>query len=357
MSTQSEYQIQSAVMSLSKSYPWTANPLIASAPMRLIALAPLAVAVSRAGGLGFIGAGTDVTDLEKYLQEAADLLKASPIKGAIGDTLPIGVGLINWGADIDVAVEAIRKYKPAAVWFFAPKTNTDLDQWTRRTREATNGRTRIWVQVGRVSDAVEIAQLCSPDVLVVQGTDGGGHGLQYGAGIMTLLPEVADALSEAGHGDICLVAAGGIIEGRGLAAALALGAKGVSMGTRFLACKEAYIAKGYQDDVIRMKDGGITTVRSNVYDTLRGTTGWPAHYGGRGIINQSYLDARDGGVTDENKNLYVEALRKGDRGWGEQGRLTAYAGTGVGLIKDVKSAQEILEEIKSSAARIQSSLS
>ncbi len=344
-------------MSMSKYYPWTASPLIASAPMRLIALAPLAVAVSRAGGLGFIGAGTDVTDLDDYLQEAAELLKESPIEGATGDTLPIGVGFINWGANIDVAIDAVRKYKPAAVWFFAPKKNTDLDQWTRRSREATGGRTRIWVQVGTVSDAVEIAQICNPDVLVVQGTDGGGHGLQHGAGIITLLPEVADALSEAGHRDIRLIAAGGITEGRGLAAALALGAEGVSMGTRFLACREAYIAKGYQDDVIRMKDGGLNTVRSNVYDTLRGTAGWPAHYSARGIINQSYLDAREGGVTDENKKLYVEALKKGDRGWGEQGRLTAYAGTGVGLIKAIKSAREILDEVKSTAARIQSSLS
>ena len=343
-------------MSISKNYPWTTSPLIASAPMRLIALAPLAVAVSRAGGLGFIGAGTDVTDLEKHLREAADLLKESPIGGATGDTIPIGVGFINWGADIDIAIEAVRKHVPAAVWFFAPEKNTDLEQWTIRIREATGGRTKIWVQVGKVSDALEIARICNPDVVVVQGTDGGGHGLQHGAGIITLVPEVADALDEAGHRNVSLVAAGGIIEGRGAAAALALGASGVCMGTRFLACKEACLAKGYQDDVIRMKDGGINTIRSNVYDTLRGTTGWPAHYGGRGIVNQSYLDAQKGGVTDENKKLYAEALEKGDQGWGEQGRLAAYAGTGVGLVKEVKSAQEILDEVRDSVARIQSNL-
>ena len=344
-------------MPLSQDYPWTTSPLIASAPMRLIALAPLAVAVSRAGGLGFIGAGTNMTDLEKYLREAADLLKESPIEGSTEDTLPIGIGFINWGADIDIAVEAVRKYSPAAVWLFAPEKNTDLEHWTVRIREATSGRTKIWVQVGRVSDALEIARICNPDVLVVQGSDGGGHGLQHGAGIISLLPEVADALNEAGYHDICLVAAGGIIEGRGVAAAITLGASGVSMGTRFLACVGANVAKGYQDDIIRMKDGGINTVRSNVYDTLRGTTGWPAHYGGRGIINQSYLDAQKHGITDENKNLYAEALEKGDQGWGEQGRLTAYAGTGVGLVKEVKSAQEIFDEVRSSIDRVLLSLS
>lgn len=344
-------------MFLVKDYPWTVSPLTVSAPMRLIALAPLAVAVSRAGGLGFIGAGTDVTDLEKYLREAAALLKALPVEGAKRDILPIGVGFINWGADIDVAVEAVGKYVPAAIWFFAPEKNADLKQWTTRIRGVTSGRTRIWVQIGRVSDALEIARICSPDVLVVQGTDGGGHGLQHGAGIITLLPEVADALSEAGHSNICLVAAGGITEGRSVAAAFALGANGVVMGTRFLACKEANIAKGYQNDVLRMRDGGPNTVRSNVYDRLRGTTGWPAHYGGRGIINQSYLDAKEGGITGENKTLYAETLKKGDHGWGEQGRLTAYAGTGVGLIKQVKSALEILDEVRDSVARIKPSLS
>ncbi len=344
-------------MSLVKDYPWTSSPLIVSAPLRLIALAPLAVAVSRAGGLGFIGAGTEVSDLDTYLREAADLLEESPVDGAKADTLPIGVGFINWGANIDVAVEAIRKYVPAAVWFFAPAENADLEQWTSRIRGVTKGRTSIWVQIGRVSDALEVARICNPDVLIVQGTDGGGHGLQQGAGLITLLPEVTDALNEAGHGKIRLAAAGGIIEGRGVAAAIALGANGVVMGTRFLACKESHIAKGYQDDIIRMSDGGINTVRSNIYDTLRGTTGWPAHYGGRGIINQSYLDAKEGGITEENKKLYAEAFKKGDQGWGEHGRLTAYAGTGVGLIKEVKSAQEIVHEVRESLVRTKSSLS
>ena len=324
--------------------------------MRLIALAPLAVAVSRAGGIGFICAGTDVADSKQYLEEATDLLNREPIENTAKDILPVGVGFINWGANLDIAVETIRQYVPAAAWFFAPERNSDLIVWTTRIREATGGKTKIWIQIGTVSDALEVAQTCDPDVLVVQGTDAGGHGLQHGAGIVTLLPEVADTLKEAGHHNICLVVAGGIIEGRGVAAALALGARGVVMGTRFLACKEAHIAKGYQDDVIRMKDGGINTVRSSVYDMLRGTTGWPAHYGGRGIINQSYLDAQNGRVTERNKEQYAEALKMGDQGWGAQGRLTAYAGTGVGLIKEVMSAQEILDEVRESLASIQSSL-
>ncbi|KAI4283269.1 MAG: hypothetical protein L6R38_002267 [Xanthoria sp. 2 TBL-2021] len=333
-------------MGLQHDYPWVKAPIIIGAPMRLISLAPLAVAVSRAGGLGFIGAGTEVQDLQAHLQEASRLTRETPIVASAANILPIGVGFINWGADLDTAVRTIGKYRPAAVWFFAPYNNADLVQWTRKIRNATQGDTKIWLQVGSVRDAVEVAALCRPDVIVAQGSDAGGHGLERGAGIISLLPEIADALKHEGFEDISIVAAGGIVEGRGVAACLALGSEGVVMGTRFLASTEATIATGYQRAVVRANDGGISTVRSKVYDTLRGTTGWPERIGGRGIINQSFLDAKDGKVTKENMEAHVEALKKGDAGWGENGRLTTYAGTGVGLVDRIQPAAAIIEEIR-----------
>ncbi|MCJ1262067.1 hypothetical protein MMC22_001936 [Lobaria immixta] len=130
-----------------------------------------------------------------------------------------------------------------------------------------------------MSDALEAAKSCNPDVLVMQGTDAGGHGLARGAGIITLLPEIADALNEANLGNTSLVVAGGIVEGRGAAACLAIGVTGV--------------------DVLRRTDGGISTVRTVVYDTLRGTTDWPERYDARSIINASYLDIQDGVITEE----------------------------------------------------------
>lgn len=335
------------------SYPWVVEPLVASAPMRVIALSSLAVAVSRAGGIGFLAAGSDLGDLQDDLEEAARLIKDTPVPGAAPDTLPIGVGFLNWGADLSKALEAVRKYIPAAVWFFAPRKNEDLALWTQRIREVSAAKTKIWIQVGTVADAVEISRLCNPDVLVVQGADAGGHGLERGAGIITLLPEVADALKEQGLVHIALVGAGGIVEGRGTAACLALGADGVVMGTRFLACTEAHIAKGYQDEVIRATDGGVNTVRSRVYDTLRGTKDWPGQYNGRGIINQSFLDATNGEVTEENRRLYAEAMKTGNIGWGPQGRMTTYAGTGVGLIHAIKKAEAILEEVRRDVKSIQ----
>ncbi|KAL8644409.1 MAG: hypothetical protein Q9226_007780 [Calogaya cf. arnoldii] len=340
-------------MGLQSDYPWVKTPVIVGAPMRFISLAPLAVAVSRAGGLGFIGAGTQTQDLQTHLQEASRLIKETPIMGSRANTLPIGVGFINWGADLKIAVRDIENYRPAAVWFFAPYNNADLVIWTEQIRLATQGDTKIWVQVGSVQDAVEIVKSCHPDVVVAQGIDAGGHGLERGAGIISLLPEIADALKYEGFEDVAVVAAGGVVDGRGVAACLALGSQGVVMGTRFLASTEATIATGYQRAVVRAYDGGISTVRSKVYDTLRGTTGWPVRIGGRGIINQSFLDAKDGRVTKENMEAYAEALRKVDAGWGEDGRLTAYAGTGVGLIDKIQPAAAIIEEIREQAMDIQ----
>ncbi len=330
---------------LNTAYPWTRSPLIINAPMRLIALAPLAYAVSSAGGLGFVAAGTDVTDLKRELQTVAELVTQAPLPGSSSDLLPIGVGFINWGVEVETAMEALREHIPAAAWFFAPRQNKDLVAWTRRMREVSKGRTKIWIQIGTVADAIEIACSCNPDVLVVEGADAGGHGLAQGAGIVSLLPEVADSLRDMGRDSISLVAAGGIVEGRGAAACLALGGSGIVMGTRFLASKEAAIAKGYQDDVLRTIDGGKSTVRTSVYDTLRGTE-WPRNYNGRAIINQSYLDAQNGMLTDENKGLYEQALQKGDNGWGENGRVTAYAGSAVGLVKEVKHARDIVYEVR-----------
>ena len=95
---------------------------------------------------------------------------------------------------------------------------------------------------------------------------------------MSLLLEVADAVEALAKGGTVeevpfLMAAGGIVEGRGVAAALVLGAAGVAMKTRFLASAEANIAAGYRDEVVRALDSGQNTVRTKIYDSLRGMTG------------------------------------------------------------------------------------
>ncbi|OCK82743.1 inosine monophosphate dehydrogenase [Lepidopterella palustris CBS 459.81] len=360
-----EEAFMASVDRLKKDYPWIKTPLVVGAPMRLIALAPLALEISRAGGIGFIGAGTDVSTLEDELLHAQRLLSSNPMPSyglqtntSSTSTLPLGIGFINWGAATVPSLDLIRRFRPAAVWFFAPHDIENLQYWTTETRSVAPS-TRVWVQVGCVTDAAEVVRHCHPDVLVVQGTDAGGHGLVQGAGIVSLMPEVSDAVEEMVRKGVieeeqapALLAAGGIAEGRGAAAVLALGAAGVVMGTRFLASWEANVAKGYRDEVVRAKDGGQSTVRTKVYDTLRGTTGWAEGYNARGLINKSFVDAAEGMGEEENKRLYQEELAKGNRGWGADGRLTTYAGAAVGLVREIKPAAEIVVEVREGARRV-----
>ena len=310
--------------------------------------------------MGFIGAGNDITDLEKWLAESRRLLDASPTRLQTSrETLPIGVGLLIWGAPLEKTVSIISKpeNRPAAIWLFAPRQYEDLAIWTREIRKATDGATKVWIQVGNVAEALNAVEHAEPDVLVVQGTDAGGHGLSKGAGLIPLLPETIEAVTETAQKlkkqMPLFVATGGIITGSCLAAALSMGAHGATLGTRYLAADEATIAPGYQKAVLRAKDGGVSTVRSQVYDSLRGTTDWPRHYGGRGVINASYEDFEKGMHMEENKKLYDQAIKQGDEGWKEDGgRLTTYAGTGVGLVTRVQPAGEITVEVREQAVEV-----
>ncbi|KAJ6144422.1 hypothetical protein N7470_008317 [Penicillium chermesinum] len=310
-------------------YPWATSPFVIGAPMRVMSGPALAVAVSRAGGLGFIGPGLKTTDTGVDLEEASSLIdkaRASSFKTLSSSSLlPVGVGFQLWSDDLSTAMGTIEKYKPCAVWLFAPKEGQkDLDEWSRRIR-AVSPETQIWIQIGSLGEAKSILQSSEkPDVVVVQGTESGGHGrMADGMGIMTLFPEVADTLASS---HIPLLAAGGIADGRGVAAALCLGASGVVMGTRFLASSEARISRGYQNEVVRASDGATNTTRTLLYNHLRGTYGWPPEYSPRTIINKSFIEHRAGTPFEELKKRHDEAAKSGDSGWGPDGRLATYAG-------------------------------
>lgn len=335
---------------LKKNYPWIKLPLIVSAPMLNAATPALAASVSQAGGIGFLAGGTKPAELDELLSRTAVMIPAK--SHSQNGILPIGVGFQNWGCDLDAMSPIFRKHCVAAVWLFAPKQLADFTPWAQEIRSVSRGRTHVWIQVGTVSEALEVMRLARPDVIVVQGTDAGGHGLRQSASIISLLPETKDALTAVGYPHMPVLAAGGIVESRGAAAALALGADGVVMGTRFLAAKEAGIAKGWQNEIIRVKDGGTTTKRSTLCDRLKETVGWPEHYDGRAIVNKGHL-AEEAGLADaENVRLYKEELKRGDQIWGDHGRMVTYAGTGVGLIKGAKSAAEIVDETSSGALQI-----
>ncbi|GAM41872.1 hypothetical protein TCE0_042r15333 [Talaromyces pinophilus] len=340
---------------LTSRYPWVTKPFIVSAPMRVMSGPALAVAVSSAGGLGFIGPGVKTQDSMADLREASSIVRKSKsfstILSSVDSVLPVGVGFQLWSDDVEIAADAVKELKPCAAWLYAPRNGQkDLDDWSLKLRTASP-QTQIWIQIGTLAEAKELLRSSQlPDVIVVQGSESGGHGrAKDGLGLISLLPEVADM---AAGSQIPLFAAGGIADGRGAAAALCLGASGIAMGTRFLAASETRISRGYQNEVVRADDGAVNTTRTLLYNHLRGTFGWPEEYMPRTIINKSYIEQQGGASFEDLKKLHDEAQKAGDSGWGPEGRLATYAGASVGLVREVKDAGAIVREVQEATQKI-----
>ena len=225
------------------------------APMANVAGGRLAAAVSRAGGLGLIGGGYG--DLQWLSAELA---------AAEGAT--IGVGFINWRLDqVPLVLDLALAARPRAVLL----SFGDIAPYVARIHAA--GVVLI-AQVQSVRQA-KAAAAAGADVLVAQGSDAGGHAGMRGT--MALVPAVVDAV-----GDLPVVAAGGIADARGIAAALMLGACGVMLGSRFYASREALAHATAKQAVLHAS--GDDTVRGAVFDRLRGWQ-WPAAYSLRTLAN------------------------------------------------------------------------
>ncbi|KAI4730724.1 inosine monophosphate dehydrogenase [Aureobasidium sp. EXF-10728] len=303
---------------LSKNYPWVCSPPIISAPMSGFAGPALAHAVSKAGGIGFLGGLPDPKALRTALQDVTELVTktATPQPGA---TLPIGLGVLLFAQKLEDVVGLVAEFRPRAI--------------------------------GSVRDAIHLAQSCKPDVLVLQGADAGGHGGQKGAGIISLIPETLAALQRLGVCDsISIVAAGGIVDGSAVAAALTLGADGVVMGTAFLAADETTVHPSYRSAILETEDGGQTTIRAKLFDELAGPNIWPKDFDGRALIAQSYKDHIRGVSIDEIRKSHAEAKQTDHLGFDQENRRAAiWAGTGVGLVRKKAPAAEILTEVREAA--------
>ncbi|KAF7177638.1 hypothetical protein CNMCM7691_005999 [Aspergillus felis] len=335
------------VQQIKQYIPWAQTPLIINAPMSGAATSKLAVAVTRAGGLGQIGflddKGMLSTELEKTKRQLSDFTVPN-------GTLPIGVGVIVFGSPVSHWLSLFAAYKPAVVWL-SFGTSGEFQEWTTELRRVSPD-TKIWVQVGSVAAALDTARACQPDALVLQGNDAGGHGHASGASIISLLPEVCDVLHEHRMSQIPLIAAGGIVDGRGVAAAIMLGAAGVVMGTRFLAAEETSLPREYREAIIDAVDGGVATVRSRVFDEIWGPSPWPELYDGRCLRNASYDDVAAGIPIQEVVRRFYLRLREGqDKGLDVKEAGSVWAGTGVGLVKKIEDAATIVCQVRLEAAR------
>ena len=292
------------------------------APMDLVSGGRLAGAVSQAGGLGMLGGGYG--DGEWIEQEWARAGNAR-----------IGCGFITWSlAKHPGLLDAALARQPAAVML----SFGDPRPFAPAVRAAGS---LLICQVQTVAQAREALD-AGADVIVAQGTEAGGHGLTEP--LFTLLPQVVDACP-----DTPVVAAGGIADGRGLAAAMMLGAEGVLMGTRFYASQEA---DGHPDAKRRILEAaGGQTVRSIVFDLSRRNR-WPTPYTGR-LLRNAHLerwlgheDELEAGAEDVGRD-YAEARTRGD--FDVAGVI---AGEACALIHDIPPAAEIVTRIVAAAERL-----
>ncbi|KAI1654567.1 inosine monophosphate dehydrogenase [Daldinia decipiens] len=345
-------------------FPTTASPLIISAPMGGVANIRLAAEVTKAGGLGFIQAGRDfnpdspaLKKLDDQLTQAWQLLDLEASKND-SSYLPIGVGVLTFMPSAryfgETVVPILKRHRPAAIWLFAPSpkapgTHSAIVKELRSRGSPWNPK--IVVQVGTVAAARE-AVAYGADIIVAQGIDAGGHQWVSGAGIVSIVPEVIDMLrNEFPDKEIPVWAAGGIADGRGVAAALALGAEGAVLGTRYMVAPESDAQDYKRKAIIATSDGGSNTVKSQVHDHITGEIHWPEIYDGRAIVTPTYRDHVAGIPLDENAKRLNAAKDSGD-----VSRLVTWSGTGVGLIKKEQPAAEITKEVREEALKAIGSL-
>jgi len=295
------------------------------APMDLIADGRLVAAVSAAGGFGILGGGYGE---EKWLVRELDVLNRLKAR--------FGVGFITWSMAkqprlLDIALER----RPVAVMlsFGSPVPFVDL---IKRTGAV------VICQIQSVAHARE-ALAAGADILVAQGTEAGGHGALRG--LVTLVPEIVDVLGTR----IPVVAAGGIADGRGLAAALMLGASGVLMGTRFYATQEAAGAQAAKERIRAAT--GDDTLRSIVFDISRRNV-WPAPFTGRCLRNV-HADRWFGREIELMRHLDEESRKYAAARAAEDFDIAAViAGEAAGLIHDIPSAHDVIKRVVHEASEL-----
>jgi nitronate monooxygenase len=298
---------------------------IALAPMGGSAGGALAAAVSRGGGFGMLGAANgDPQWMDRELAIVAS-----------GTDRPWGVGFLTWAIDAR-AVERALDHRPRAVML----SFGDPGPYAAQVRDA--GALLI-LQVTDVDEARRAVDL-GADVIVAQGTEAGGHGARHGRSTLPFVPVVVDLA-----GPVPVLAAGGIADGRGVAAALALGAAGALVGTRFQATAEALVDPATVAAILDAS--GPATERNRVLDIARESP-WPSAYTAR-TLGHPYLDRWRGREEELAADDGAKKTYKDDVAGGAIPALPRWAGEGVDLITDAPSAADVVARL---AARAEDAL-
>lgn len=301
------------------------HPII-QAPMAFAAGGALASSVSNSGGLGLIGGGYGD---KNWILEQFQI--ASPA--------PVGCGLITWALkEKPDLMSAIIEKRPQAIFLSFGDPRTIANQ-------ILDANIPLICQVQTMADARNALD-SGADIIVAQGSEAGGHGEKRAT--FTLVPEVADLIS-AHYPQALLCAAGGIADGRGLAAALMLGADGVVIGSRFWATREALVHPNMHDQALAA-DGDMT-IRSSVMDVARHLD-WPGRYTAR-VLENSFTDKWHSNIDGLKKVADTEAQRWTEA-WknGDMDIANTFVGEVTGLVDSIVSVEECMLSIVNDAKNL-----
>ncbi len=286
----------------------------------------MVASVSDAGGLGILG----VTGLgtAKIREEIASIKRITD--------KPFGINFLLFKIDDNTFFDIIEEKVPVVSLAWA-SPDQDLRIYFNKAHEA--GSLVIYM-VGDVSESIRAAE-AGADIIVAQGTEGGGHVRSMST--FTLVPMVVDAVKPCS-----VLAAGGIADGRGLAAALALGAEGVLLGTRFLATEEAPIHEKYKEAIV--KSNGNDTVLTHIPDLISGTT-WPAG-SARTLQNDfiKYWSEREDLIDKDAKEINEASLTA--RKEGNTDKTSLLIGQNAGLIDSIMPVNDVIVEMVEQAENI-----
>jgi enoyl-[acyl-carrier protein] reductase II len=304
---------------------------IVQAGMGYVARGELAAAVSEAGGLGVIGAASLTAE---GLRDEIRKVKGLTDKPFGVDVLFATIGRPSRD-DASVAfTEAVQEQIDVVFEEGVAVLASGLGDPGPVVPTAHELGMKVLALVGNSRNAIRVAQ-SGVDVVVAQGYDGGGHTGRIGT--LTLVPKVLDEV------EVPVVAAGGIADGRGIAAALALGAIGVWMGTRFVATEEAYAHMAYKQRIVSIDEEGTTRTRCFSGKPCRvikneTTAAWEAP----DLLEKIQTFPRQMGVMMKwlGEDPYLAARRQGKIDIGAMA-----AGQCSGVIRDVPTVREMMKRL------------
>lgn len=285
--------------------------------MAHISDAELAAAVSEAGGLGIISAASgDLGYIEKQIDKCRSLTDK-----------PFGVNVMLRGENIFEIAEFLARKKVNVVTTGAGNPEKYVKMWKEAGIKV--------IPVVPSTSLAKLAQRAGADAVIAEGGESGGHVGDLTT--MALVPQVCDAVS------IPVIAAGGIADGRGIAASFMLGAVGVQLGTRFLVSKECNISRAYKDKVLKANDTSTIVTGKRLGHPVRSI---------KSPFSRAYQKAEYTDISDEELELMAVGTLRAAVVDGDEKKGCFLAGQISGLVNKEESVKDVIAECFTQAEQI-----